>query len=126
MRRSRFLSGDYNEELDLKEVSWINATGEEMPDVAWDDESMRCFGMLLDGLTQVTGIRRRASDATVLLVFNAHHDMVEYWDSPLLKVFHGKVGMKFNDPNIKPVTPTMTHFFYMDEKDPRAVKKIDP
>jgi hypothetical protein len=26
--------------------------------------------------------------------FTAHHDVVEYWDSPLLKVFHGKVGMK--------------------------------
>jgi hypothetical protein len=26
--------------------------------------------------------------------FTAHRDVVEYWDSPLLKVFHGKVGMK--------------------------------
>jgi hypothetical protein len=26
--------------------------------------------------------------------FTAHHDVVEYWDSALLKVFHGKVGMK--------------------------------
>ena len=32
--------------------------------------------------------------------FTAHHDVVEFWDSPLLKVFHGKVGMKFDDPNI--------------------------
>ena len=45
--------------------------------------------------------------------FTAHHDVVEYWDSPLLKVFHGKVGMKFDDPSLKPVRPTMTHFFYM-------------
>jgi len=52
----------------------------------------------------------------------AHHDVVEFWDSPLLKVFHGKVGMKFDDPNIKPVRPTMTHFFYMDEKAPTKVK----
>lgn len=52
----------------------------------------------------------------------AHHDVVEYWDSPLLKVFHGKVNMKFDDPSIKPVRPTMTHFFYMDEKDPTKVK----
>jgi len=54
--------------------------------------------------------------------FTAHHDVVEYWDSPLLKVFHGKVGMKFNDPSLKPVRPTMTHFFYMDERDPTKVK----
>ena len=38
------------------------------------------------------------------------------------KVFHGKVGMKFDDPSIKPVRPTMTHFFYMDEKAPTKVK----
>lgn len=54
--------------------------------------------------------------------FTAHHDVVEYWDSPLLKVFHGKVDMKFYDPSLKPVRPTMTHFFYMDERDPTKVK----
>jgi hypothetical protein len=54
--------------------------------------------------------------------FTAHHDVVEYRDSPLPKVFHGKVGMKFNDPSLKPVRPTMTHFFYMDEKEPTKVK----
>ena len=50
---------------------------------------------------------------------------MEYWDSPLLKVFHGKVGMKFDDPNIKPVRPTMAHFFYMDEKAPTKIKALD-
>ena len=78
LRRSRFLTGDYNEELDVKDVTWINASGAEMLDQAWDDDGMYCFGMVLDGLTQATGIRRRASDATVLIVFNAHHDMVEF------------------------------------------------
>jgi hypothetical protein len=55
--------------------------------------------------------------------FTAHHDVAEYWDSPTLKVFHGKVGMKFNDPGIKPVRPTMCHFFYMDPKDPTKVSR---
>ena len=53
--------------------------------------------------------------------FTAHHEVVEYWDSPTLKVFHGKVGMTFNDPGKKPVRPTMCHFFYMDPKDPTKV-----
>lgn len=48
--------------------------------------------------------------------FTAHHDVVEYWDSPTLKVFHGKVWMTFNDPGKKPVRPTMCHFFYMDPR----------
>jgi glycogen operon protein len=32
--------------------------------------------MVLDGRAQPTGIKRRGSDATLLLVFNAHHDIV--------------------------------------------------
>ena len=38
--------------------------------------NMRCFGMLIDGRAQATGIRQRGQDATLLLVFNAHHDVV--------------------------------------------------
>jgi hypothetical protein len=32
-----------------------------------------------------------------------------------------KVGMKFDDPNIASVRPTMSHFFYMDEANPTKV-----
>jgi hypothetical protein len=39
----------------------------------------------------------------------------------LLKVFHGKVTMKFDDPKMETVRPTMTHFFYMDETNPSKV-----
>jgi len=55
--------------------------------------------------------------------FTAHHDVVEYLDSPLLKVFHGKVMMKFDDPKMETVRPTMTHFFYMDEANPSKVRR---
>jgi hypothetical protein len=55
--------------------------------------------------------------------FTAHHDVVEYWDSPSLKIFHGKVTMTFDDPGMKTVKPTMTHFFYMDSKDPSKVSR---
>ena len=30
--------------------------------------------------------------------FTACHEVVEYWDSPQLKIFHGKVAMTFDDP----------------------------
>jgi hypothetical protein len=53
--------------------------------------------------------------------FTAYHDVVEYWDSPLLKVFHGKVTMTPDDHGKPVVKPTMTHFFYMDEKNPSKV-----
>ena len=55
--------------------------------------------------------------------FTAHHDVVEYWDSPSLKILHGKVKMTFDDASIPSVQPTMTHFFYMDESDTTKVAR---
>jgi glycogen operon protein len=34
--------------------------------------------MVIDGRAQASGIRRPASDATLLLVFNAYHDIVDF------------------------------------------------
>jgi isoamylase len=44
LRRSRFLTGVYNEELSVKDVTWINASGAEMKPEEWGDMSMECFG----------------------------------------------------------------------------------
>ena len=52
-----------------------------------------------------------------------YHEVVEYWDSPQLKIFHGKVGMTFDDPGITPKKPSMVHFFYMDQADPSKVSR---
>jgi hypothetical protein len=54
--------------------------------------------------------------------FTALHDVVEYWDSPSLKIFRGTVTMKFDDPKLPTVKPTIPHFFYMDKADPPKVK----
>jgi hypothetical protein len=54
--------------------------------------------------------------------FTAHHDVTEYWDGGSLKVFRGVVTMKFDDPGMKTVKPVMTHFFYMDSKDPSKIR----
>jgi isoamylase len=78
LRRNRFLTGDYNAELDVKDVTWINASGAEMLEENWKDGATRCFGMLMDGRAQSTGIRQRGQDATLLLVLNAHHDVVRF------------------------------------------------
>jgi glycogen operon protein len=44
----------------------------------WEDRNMRCFGMLIDGRAQPTGIRQRGTEASLLLVLNAHHDLVDF------------------------------------------------
>ena len=78
LRRNLFLTGQYNEELGVKDVTWINANGAEMQDANWGDAGMRCFGMLMDGRAQTTGIRQRGHEATMLLVINDHFDMVKF------------------------------------------------
>jgi glycogen operon protein len=44
----------------------------------WSDQGMRCFGMLMDGHARPTGLRQRGTEATLLLVLNAHHDLVKF------------------------------------------------
>jgi isoamylase len=78
LRRGRFLTGAMNEDLGAKDVTWLTPDGTEMDGEHWDDPATRCLGMLLDGRAQATGIRRPASDATLLLVLNAYHDVVEF------------------------------------------------
>ncbi len=78
LRRGRFLTGTYNEELGVKDVTWLTAHGAEMTPADWDNPATRCFGMLMDGRAQATGIRRPASDATLLWVLNAHFDVVGF------------------------------------------------
>lgn len=55
--------------------------------------------------------------------FTAYHEVVEYWDSPTLKIFHGTVAMTFDDPAMPPRKPSMVHFFYMDKADPSKVSR---
>ena len=49
-----------------------------MEDHNWGDTGMRCFGMLIDGRAQTTGMRQRGKEATLLIVINDHHDMVKF------------------------------------------------
>lgn len=78
LRRGRFLTGDYDEELGVKDVTWLTPTGDEMTPKHWQDLNGRCMGVLLDGRAQETGIRRVGTDSTLLLVLNSYHDVVPF------------------------------------------------
>ncbi len=78
LRRNRFFTGVLNEELNIRDVTWINANGSAISAEEWGDANMQCFGMMMDGRAQATGIRQRGGDATVLLILNAYHDLVSF------------------------------------------------
>jgi isoamylase len=84
LRRNRFLTGTYDEELEVKDLTWINASGAEMTGEEWTDSKMKCFGMLIDGRARPSGVRQRGTEATMLLVLNSYHDLVSFTlpDSP--------------------------------------------
>jgi glycogen operon protein len=78
LRRNLFLNGEYSDELGVRDVTWINANGAEMAVENWRDPATRCFGMLIDGRAQTTGIRQRGKEATMLLVVNGYFDAVDF------------------------------------------------
>jgi glycogen operon protein len=74
LRRARFLSGHFDAELGFKDVTWINPAGDEMQMEDWTHGDAACFGMLMDGRAQASGVRRPVTDATLLMLLNAHPD----------------------------------------------------
>ena len=78
LRRGRFLVGEYNEELGVRDVTWLAPEGEEMTEDHWHDPQRRSLGMLMDGRAQPTGIRRSGGDATLLLLVNAGHEGLDF------------------------------------------------
>jgi isoamylase len=97
LRQTRFLSGAWNEELEVKDATWLTPAGTEMTAQNWQDPAAKCFGMLLDGRAQASGIRRRGSETTLLLVTNAHHDVVTF---TLPKVAGGRDWRRLLDTNL--------------------------
>ena len=54
------------------------STDSRLPATSISEAGMRSFGMLMDGRAQATGIRQRGQDATLLMVLNAHYDVVRF------------------------------------------------
>jgi len=123
LRRSRFLTASWNEELGVKDSTWLTPDGDEMTAEHWQDPNARCFGLLLDGRAQVSGIPRRGSEATLLLVVNAHHDVVVF---KLPEVTGGRDWVRLIDTNLPeedddPEEPTRLAFGHNYEVTGRSL-----
>jgi glycogen operon protein len=97
LRQTRFLTAQYNEELGLKDSTWLRPDGKEMEQKDWGDGNARCLGLLLDGRAQTSGIRKRGSESTLLLIVNAHHDVVLF---KLPEVTGGRDWERLVDTNL--------------------------
>jgi glycogen operon protein len=63
----------------------------------WQDAKARCLGLLLDGRAQTSGIKKRGSESTLLLIFNAHYDVVDF---KLPEVVGGRDWLRLIDTNV--------------------------
>jgi glycogen operon protein len=78
LMRGRFLAGWHYPRVGVKDVTWLTPLATEMTDENWNDGHAKCFGMMLDGRAQESGIKQRGADETLLIVTNAHHDGVNF------------------------------------------------
>ena len=97
LHRSRWLTAEYNDELGVKDATWLTPDGSEMAPENWSDGNAKTFGLVLDGRAQPTGIRRRGQDATLYLIMNSHYDVVRY---TLPEVVGGKGWRCLIDTNL--------------------------
>ena len=98
LRRSRFLTAGWNEEVGVKDVTWLSPSGDEMSQEQWQDGGAHAMGMMLDGRAQPTGIKKRGGDATLLMLFNAHYDVVLF---TLPEAAQGKCWRLLIDTNLE-------------------------
>jgi glycogen operon protein len=70
----------------------------------WHDPATRCFGILLDGRAQTTGIRQRGKEATILIVINGHHHAVDFMLPECSGACHWSLLIDTNVPEM-PETP---------------------
>ena len=97
LRRSRFFTGEWNDVIGLCDATWLDPQGLVMEPEQWSDTRARCLGVVFDGRAQATGIRKRGSDATMLLIVNAHHDVVLF---TLPRVAAGRAWLRLIDTNL--------------------------
>lgn len=79
LHSTKFATGFAERTSGVGSVLWISATGDELQEHQWDDPNMQCFGMRLDA-NAITD--QGESDASLLLMFNAYHDVVEFTMPP--------------------------------------------
>ncbi|MCI2262107.1 glycogen debranching protein GlgX [Xanthomonas indica] len=90
LHRARFFDGVYDEELGIKDVTWLAPDGEEMTEASWHDPHARALMMRLDGRAPSSGLRQAASNVTLLMIVNGAVEDVQF-TLPLVEGEHWRV-----------------------------------
>jgi isoamylase len=79
-QRRRFFQGRPIRGSGVKDIVWLKPDGGEMTDSEWQQSHARCLGVYLsgDGLTENDERGRPVADYTFMLLFNAHHETIDF------------------------------------------------
>ena len=79
-QRRRFFQGRPIRGTGVKDIIWLKPDGGEMSDAEWQQSHARCLGVYLsgDGLTEKDERGRPVADYSFLLLFNAHHETIDF------------------------------------------------
>ncbi len=75
LRSRRFFSGEFQEELGIRDIIWVTPAAVQIKTEDWTDPGMHCFGMLVDGRAET---RQTGEPAALLLIMNSHHENVPF------------------------------------------------
>jgi isoamylase len=79
-RRRHFFQGRPIKGANVKDVLWLNPSGNEMSEHEWRDPSARCLGMFLSGqgLDETDERGRKLGDENFFILLNANHEDVPF------------------------------------------------
>jgi len=78
LRHRRYLTGQQDPQNGVRDVQWVTPAGTEKTPEQWQDSQARCLGMLLDGRARTIARGRTPTEPPLLLIVNAHHDVVPF------------------------------------------------
>ena len=80
IHRRRFFQGRPIKGASVKDVLWLNPSGNEISEDEWRDPSLHCLGVFLsgEGVDETDERGRELRDENFLMLLNAHHDDVGF------------------------------------------------
>ncbi len=80
LQSRKFFQGRKIRGAGIKDLTWLEPSGQEMTDDAWDSGFVRCLGVRLAGdlIGEMDERGQRIIGDTLLILFNAHHEMIPF------------------------------------------------
>ena len=121
-RRRDFFQGRPLHGGGVKDILWLKPDGQEMSDHEWEHEFARCLGVYLAGagLNDVDRRGRPLVDDDFLMLFNAHHEDVEFVLPPIL----GDSWRAVFDTAQEPATPDARHALRPGERYAQRARSL--